>query len=368
MSGLIERHGESLPPSVREHPITLGEGSTPLLRLDRIRDARGLNFDLYCKFEGANPTGSFKDRGIVSAIAHAKSNGKGTVICASTGNTSASAAAYSGLAGMRCVVLMPEGKVASGKVAQAVMHDAEMLQVRGNFDDAMELVKEIGGRAPIEIVNSTNPMRLQGQKTLALEVIDELGRAPDYHALPVGNAGNITAHWIGYSEARGKATAACSHCGGEGCPFLGKKRAERAPRLVGYQAEGAAPFVAGAFVAEPETVASAIRIGQPQSWDAALLASRESGGWFAAVSDAEILDAQALLASSEGVFCEPASAAPVAGVLNDAAAGKFEDGSAVVCTVTGHGLKDPSVADARMRRRTIDASIDALEEALGERQ
>lgn len=367
MSGLVAHHWKMLPDDARTGEVTLGEGSTPLLRLDNIARSQGLRFDLHCKFEGCNPTGSFKDRGMAVAISCARARGVGTVACASTGNTSASAAAYAGLAGMRCVVLVPEGRVAAGKVAQAVMHGAEIVQVRGSFDDAMRLVTGLAGEMPVEIVNSTNPMRLQGQKTVAFEVIEGLGRPPDYHALPVGNAGNITAHWIGYSEANGQATEACTLCKGGACAFKTGAATGARPRMVGYQAKGAAPFLRGGPVDDPETVATAIRIGRPQSWEYAWVASRESGGWFGELDDGDILSAQRLLAAEEGVFCEPASAAPVAGVLADAKEGRFEDGSCVVCTVTGHGLKDPSVAERHIRTTTIDPTPEALADAVGER-
>lgn len=366
MGGLIDRHRDALPGEARSGAVTLGEGGTPLLRLDNIAREQGLEFELHCKFEGCNPTGSFKDRGMAVAVSAARARGVATVACASTGNTSASAAAYAGLAGMRCVVLMPEGRVAAGKVAQAVMHGADIVQVRGNFDDAMRLVGGLAEQGRVEVVNSTNPMRLQGQKTVAFEVIDGLGRAPDYHALPVGNAGNITAHWIGYSEAAGQSTKACTLCQGAECPLKPKPTAQARPRMVGYQAKGAAPFLRGGFVDEPETVATAIRIGRPQSWDRAWAASRESGGWFGELDDAGILAAQRMLAEREGVFCEPASAAAVAGVLADAKAGRFEKGSCVVCTLTGHGLKDPSVAERHIRSTTIDPTPDALAQAIGE--
>ncbi len=367
MNGLIGRHEAVLPESVRAHRITLGEGSTPLVRLDNIMRSHGLAFDLYCKFEGCNPTGSFKDRGMVTAIAHAVSQDSKAVVCASTGNTSASAAAYSAKADMKCLVLMPEGKVASGKISQAVMHGAFIVEVEGNFDDAMRLVAELGREMPIEIVNSTNPMRLQGQKTLAFEVIDDLGRAPDYHALPVGNAGNISAHWIGYSEAAGTSTAACTLCNGKNCRFkTSRPAAQSRPTLLGYQAERASPFVKGEFEPNPETVASAIRIGRPQSWQQAKTACSESGGRFSAVSDSEILKAQRILASTEGIFCEPASAASIAGVLADANAGRFEKGATVVCTVTGHGLKDPSVAEAHLKTTTVRPDLAELRKVIEE--
>ena len=364
MRGLVERHRSRLPSTVHEGAITLGEGATPLRPLENIVRRYGLGFDLYCKFEGTNPTGSFKDRGMAAAISHARARKCKAVVCASTGNTSASAAAYSAAAGIQCLVLMPEGKVAAGKVAQAIMHNAQLLEVRGSFDDAMELVKGLGEEMPIEIVNSTNPIRLQGQKTIAFEVIEQLGRPPDFHALPVGNAGNITAHWIGYCEASGTATKACSLCRGEDCAFAAGGAQTSRPHMVGYQAAGSAPFIEGGPVERPETVATAIRIGNPQSWHGARTAVADSDGWFAAVDDERILEAQFLLASTEGIFCEPASAAPIAGVLADAKDGRFPSGTTVVCTVTGHGLKDPSVAGARMRSRKIEPDLDELKNAI----
>lgn len=301
------------------------------------------------------------------AVTRAAELGARAVICASTGNTSAAAAAYAAAAGMQAFVLIPEGKIARGKLAQAVMHGAEILQIRGNFDDGMQLVKEVAEQLPVTIVNSVNPYRLQGQKTAAFEIIEALGRAPDYHCLPVGNAGNITAHWIGYSEAVECDTGACAFCGDQGCKLPGPAMAEQRPVMVGYQSTGAAPFLRGEPVRNPDTVATAIRIGNPQSWDAAHAVQRESGGWFDELTDAEILGAQRRLAAEEGVFCEPASAASVAGVLRDIERGRLPTGSTVVCTLTGHGLKDPDVAADRVdsASRVIDATLGAVEQALG---
>ncbi|MGI9337223.1 MAG: threonine synthase [Gammaproteobacteria bacterium] len=340
--GIIAAHRAHLPLPPDAPPLSLGEGNTPLLPL-RLGDKFGLR--LFAKNEGANPTGSFKDRGMVVATSAAMTKGARVLLCASTGNTSASAAAYAARAKMVCAVLLPAGKVAAGKIAQAAAFGAKMIAVSGNFDDAMRAVccyENSGGE--VAVVNSTNPMRLQGQKTAAFEVCKQLGAPPDYHALPVGNAGNITAHWIGYAEYTGRGFCQCSHCGGK-CPFIADDKTENktnnAPVMLGYQAAGAAPFLRGAPVAEPKTRATAIQIGNPQSFVAAKAAVKESGGWFGELEDEEILAMQKTLAREEGIFCEPASAASVAGVLKDAAAGKFADGARIVCTLTGNGLKDP---------------------------
>ena len=285
--------------------ISLGEGNTPLIKLNNIPDLRDKNVDLYVKYEGLNPTGSFKDRGMTMAVTKAVEDGAKAIICASTGNTSAAAAAYAARAGITAFVLIPDGKIAQGKLAQAMMEGAVVLQVKGNFDDGMRLVKEVANEAPVTIVNSINPYRLQGQKTAAFEIVEELGRAPDFHCLPVGNAGNITAHWIGYSEyacAKGEqATAACAHCNGV-CPYAGGSIVTTRPKMVGYQASGSAPFMRGEMVDNPETVATAIRIGHPQSWDYAWKVREESDGWFDECDDVEILAAQKLLAEKEGIF------------------------------------------------------------------
>jgi threonine synthase len=339
-TGIVETWREWLPLAQAARPISLGEGATPLIRLDNLVRATGVDAQLYVKFEGANPTGSFKDRGMTVAVTQAVYEGSRAILCASTGNTSASAAAYAARAGIRAFVLIPQGKIALGKLAQALIHGATVVQIRGNFDDGMRLVKALSATAPLTLVNSINPYRLQGQKTAAFEIVQALGRAPDYHCLPVGNAGNITAHWIGYSECAGLSTAACAHCAGD-CPYLVRADTRSRPRLVGYQAAGSAPFLRGAPVAAPETVATAIRIGNPQSWTAAWKVHEESGGWFDELSDEEILAAQRLLAEREGVFCEPASAASVGGALRDLRRGTIPAGSTVVCTLTGHGLKDP---------------------------
>ncbi len=370
--GLIDRYRALLPIGADTVPVSLGEGNTPLIRLKNIPRDLGCEVALYVKFEGLNPTGSFKDRGMTVAVTRAMEEGSRAIICASTGNTSASAAAYAARAGVTAFVLIPDGKIAMGKLAQAMMHGAVVLQIKGNFDDGMRLVKQVASEAPVTIVNSINPYRLQGQKTIAFEVVDELGRAPDYHCLPVGNAGNITAHWIGYSEycsASGTVTTeACGFCGGE-CRFLGQPRIAARPRMLGYQASGAAPFLRGEMVDQPETVATAIRIGHPQSWAQAWTVHRESGGWFREFSDAEILATQKMLSSREGIFCEPASATSVAGAIRDIREGRIADGSTVVCTVTGHGLKDPDIAIEQCRGaiRDIDADSDAVKRAILDR-
>ena len=307
------------------------------------------------------------------AVTKAKEEGSEMIICASTGNTSAAAAAYAARAGMRAFVVIPEGKIALGKLSQAMMHGALVLQIRGNFDAGMQIVQDVAASAPITLVNSVNPYRLQGQKTAAFEIIEALGEAPDYHALPVGNAGNITAHWMGYCEATDPRcepqevlTGACKFCAGQ-CPY-GHGKAGKRPKMLGFQAAGSAPFIVGDFVREPETIATAIRIGRPMSWEQAHQVEKESGGWFAGHSDAEILEAQRWLAQHEGVFCEPASATSVAGVVAAARAGKIEAGATVVCTLTGHGLKDPDTAIAQGGSVvTVDANLEAVQRAILER-
>ncbi|WP_290537869.1 MULTISPECIES: threonine synthase [Alcanivorax] len=348
-TGLINRYRDHLPVNDDTPIISLGEGNTPLIRLKNIPKMLGKDVDIYVKYEGLNPTGSFKDRGMTMAVTKAVEEGSNAIICASTGNTSAAAAAYAARAGITAFVLIPEGKIAMGKLAQAMMYGAVIMQIRGNFDQGMELVKQVAEKAPVTIVNSVNPYRLQGQKSAAFEIVEELGRAPDFHCLPVGNAGNISAHWMGYSEYK-KAGVVNS-----------------APKMVGYQAEGAAPFMRGGPVKEPETVATAIRIGNPQSWDKAWALQKESGGWFDELSDQEILAAQKLLAEKEGIFCEPASAASLGGAMRDIKAGKIPEGSTIVCTLTGNGLKDPDTAIAQCqdsRMVTIDADLDAVKGAI----
>ena len=318
--GLIEEYREFLPVSAATPVVTLLEGGTPLVHSVALSER--VDADVWLKFDGLNPTGSFKDRGMTMAISKAVEEGAKAVVCASTGNTSASAAAYAARAGLTCAVLIPDGYIALGKLAQALIHGARVLQIRGNFDQALEIVRELGERAPITVVNSINPHRIEGQKTAAFEIVDTLGDAPDVHCIPVGNAGNITAYWKGYLQYREAG------------------RATTLPRMMGFQAAGAAPLVLGHDVEEPETIATAIRIGRPASKYGALAASAESGGGIYAVTDAEILAAYRLLASAEGVFCEPASAASVAGLLKQG----VPSGSRVVCVLTGHGLKDPDTA------------------------
>jgi threonine synthase len=365
-TGLINRFRDRLPVGPTTPVITLNEGNTPLIELKNLPRKMGKDVRIFCKFEGLNPTGSFKDRGMTMAVSKAAEAGARAIICASTGNTSASAAAYAARAGMTCIVLIPEGKIALGKLSQAMMHGSVVIQIRGNFDDGMRLVQDVAKRLPLNIVNSINPYRLQGQKTIAFEVIEALGDAPDYHVLPVGNAGNISAHWMGYSEAVGHSTESCNHCNGN-CPYHFSKLASRRPIMVGYQASGSAPFMRGAMVDNPETVATAIRIGRPVSWNLAWAAKNESGGWFAECTDEEILHAQKLLAETEGIFCEPASAISIAGLMKDLDRGVIGEGATIVCTLTGHGLKDPDTAIAQSSRPTVvDATGPAIEAVIAQ--
>ena len=347
--GVIRRYREFLPVSEGTHAVTLNEGGTPLIETSGIVSDIGGDFRLFVKYEGLNPTASFKDRGMTLAVTKAAERGASIVVCASTGNTSASAAAYAAAAGMTCLVLIPEGKIAYGKMAQALIHGAQTIEVRGNFDDALEIVRRLGERDEIEVVNSINPFRIQGQKTAAFEVCDTLGDAPDMHFLPVGNAGNITAYWLGYNE------------------YLEAGRSRGLPRMMGWQAEGAAPIVRGAPVENPETIATAIRIGNPASWEHAVKAATESSGAIDMVSDDEILDAQRLLARSAGIFVEPASAAGFAGLLKCHTAGNIPKGSTVVVTVTGHGLKDPRVAveNSLAESTVVDADLDSVLAVIG---
>jgi threonine synthase len=322
--GLIEAYRSRLPVSDSTPVVTLQEGATPLLPAPEL--SRRTGCEVFLKVEGANPTGSFKDRGMTMAITKAVEEGSRAVICASTGNTSASAAAYAARAGLTCAVLVPQGKIAMGKLAQALVHGAQLLQVQGNFDDCLALASKLAIDYPVSLVNSVNQYRIEGQKTAAFEIVDVLGDAPDIHCLPVGNAGNITAYWQGYREYAADGTAT------------------HTPRMWGFQAAGSAPIVNGAVVENPSTIATAIRIGNPASWTKALDARDQSGGRIDAVTDRAILAAYRLLARSEAVFVEPASAASVAGLLQVAAAGELPAGSRVVCTVTGNGLKDPEWA------------------------
>jgi threonine synthase len=344
--GIIAQYGASLPVPDGVPVITLGEGGTPLLPAPVLSEMTGCS--VYLKVEGVNPTGSFKDRGMTVAVTLAAARGAHTVVCASTGNTSASAAAYAARGGLACAVLVPRGSVALGKMAQALAHGARLLQVDGNFDDCLEIVRKLAADYPMALVNSVNPERLQGQKTASFEVVDALGDAPDVHCLPVGNAGNIAAYWLGYQE------------------YLASGRATKTPRMLGFQAAGAAPIVLGQPVLEPTTVATAIRIGNPASWQLAEEARAESGGLIAAVTDEQILASYRLLAQREGVFGEPASAASVAGLLVASAAGQIAPGSSVVCTITGHGLKDPDTAVAGAPPpMTIGIDVAAAAGALG---
>jgi threonine synthase len=322
--GLIEAYRSRLPVSDTTPVVTLQEGATPLVPAQEL--SRRTGCDVYLKVEGANPTGSFKDRGMTMAITKAVEEGSQAVICASTGNTSASAAAYAARAGLVCAVLVPQGKIALGKLAQALVHGAKLLQVDGNFDDCLALASKLAIDYPVSLVNSVNQFRIEGQKTASFEIVDVLGDAPDIHCLPVGNAGNITAYWQGYREYADDGTAS------------------KRPRMWGFQAAGAAPIVTGQVVEHPQTIATAIRIGNPASWTKALAARDESGGFIDSVTDREILAAYRLLARTEAVFVEPASAASVAGLLKVAQAGGLEAGQRVVCTVTGNGLKDPEWA------------------------
>lgn len=347
-TGLIDKYRDRLPVHDDTRIISLGEGNTPLIRLHNIPNLLKKEVDIYVKFEGLNPTGSFKDRGMTMAVTKAVEAGSKAIICASTGNTSASAAAYAARAGITAFVLIPDGKIAQGKLAQAMMHGSIVIQIKGNFDEGMALVKLVGEQAPVTIVNSINPFRLQGQKTAAFEIVEELGAAPDFHCLPVGNAGNITAHWIGYTE------------------FHSQGICNNLPKMCGYQAAGSAPFIKGAMVDNPETIATAIRIGHPQSWEKAWQVQKDSQGWFDACSDEEILAAQKLLSEKEGVFCEPASATSLAGAMRDIKNGKIPEGSKIVCTLTGHGLKDPDTAIKQSTSPvlTIPAELDAVKRAI----
>lgn len=346
-TGLINMYRDRMPFAKDWEPVTLNEGGTPLLRANYLSKLTGC--EVYLKIEGANPTGSFKDRGMTVAVTDAYHKGQKVLMCASTGNTSASAAAYAARAGLKSAVLIPEGKIAQGKLAQAVMHGAQIIQVRGNFDDCLELVRKTTTEFPeIALVNSVNPMRIEGQKTAAFEIVDCLGDAPDVHFLPVGNAGNITAYWKGYSE------------------YAEDGVSTQRPVMKGVQAAGAAPLVKGEPVLEPETIATAIRIGNPASWQQAVAAKEESGGDFRAQTDEQILEAYRTIAGCEGIFVEPASASSVAGLLDAHANGELTAGQRIVCTVTGHGLKDPTTALSQMPEPTVtDVDPHAVADKLG---
>jgi len=341
--GVIERYRAFLPVTDRTPVVTLNEGNTPLIRAERLQAALGLTAEVYLKCEGSNPTGSFKDRGMTLAISKAVEEGAKAVICASTGNTSASASAYAARAGLRAFVLIPEGKIALGKLSQAMIHGAQVLQIEGNFDQALHIVRQLSSDQGIVLVNSLNPYRIEGQKSAAFEVCDRLGRSPDFHFIPVGNAGNITAYWKGYQE------------------YFREGRIKALPKMMGWQAEGAAPIVHGKVIERPETVASAIRIGNPASWRGAVAAAQESGGRIDMVSDGEIIDAYRLLAHTEGIFCELASAASVAGLIKFCRSNRCPQDTVVVCVLTGHGLKDP---DAAIRLSPGPVTVKADPEAV----
>lgn len=344
--GVIEEYRDRLPVSAKTPVVSLGEGGTPLIYACYLSELLGN--DVWLKFEGTNPTGSFKDRGMTMAISKAAEDGATAVICASTGNTSASAAAYATKAGMICAVLIPAGKIATGKLAQAVIHGAQILQVAGNFDDCLTLARDLSENYPVALVNSVNPYRIEGQKTAAFEVVDMLGFAPDIHALPVGNAGNITAYWKGYNEYRKDGIS------------------NSLPQMYGFQAAGSAPLVKGKPVLKPETIATAIRIGNPASWDQAIEARDKSGGVIDSVTDKEILAAYALVAGKEGVFVEPSSAAGIAGLIKYKKAGKLPKGKKIVITVTGHGLKDISWALEKFAKpKIVKVNAAAAAKALG---
>jgi len=339
--GVISQYKDYLPVTDKTPIISLKEGNTPLFKSRSISEMVGA--DVYFKFEGMNPTGSFKDRGMVMAVAKALEDDARAVMCASTGNTSASAAAYAALCGLKCSVVIPEGNIALGKLAQALIYGAQVISIRGSFDDALNIVRSITENHPITLVNSINPYRIEGQKTAAFEICDVLGEAPDFLAIPVGNAGNITSYWKGFNE------------------YYEARQVGKKPKMLGFQAAGAAPIVRGHIVENPQTVATAIRIGNPASWEGAVRASRESGGVIDMVTDEEILEAYSLVARTEGIFAEPASAASVAGILKFAARGAFKKKDKIVCVLTGHGLKDP---DNAIKNVAEPVSVPAEEQAV----
>jgi len=347
-NGVIKKYKSYLPVTDKTPVITLKEGDTPLVDAEAIGKIAGDGLRVYLKYEGLNPTSSFKDRGMTLAVSKALEEGSKAIMCASTGNTSASAAAYAAKAGIKCIVLIPEGAIALGKLAQALIHGAQVIAVKGNFDDALSIVREITSKHPITLVNSLNPYRIEGQKTGAFEICDALGSPPDYHAIPVGNAGNITAYWKGYKE------------------YKEKGKISELPKMIGFQAAGSAPIVEGKVIKDPKTIATAIKIGNPASWKQAEAARDESGGLIEAVTDNEILDAYKLLASKVGIFVEPASAASVAGVLKKAKKKYFKKDSTVVCILTGHGLKDPDRAIASVKKpKVLPAKIDSVIKEIG---
>jgi len=346
--GIIERYQEYLPVSDKTPIISLNEGNTPLILSEALPKALGINLRVYYKFEGLNPTGSFKDRGMTMAVSKALEEGAKAIMCASTGNTSAAAAAYASRCGLDCYVLVPDGNIAQGKLLQAFRYGAKVLAIKGNFDEALEMVKVITNDFPIKLVNSINPFRIEGQKTASFEIVDDLGDAPDYHAIPVGNAGNITAYWRGYNEYH----------------KLGK--CETLPKMLGFQAAGSAPIVEGHPIAKPETIASAIRIGNPASWKSAEAARDESGGLIEAVTDEEIGWAYRFIAENDGVFAEPASAAAVAGVIKLAKRNYFRENASVVITLTGSGLKDPEYAlSFKDKMESVEADLDRVLGVIG---
>jgi threonine synthase len=346
--GVIHRYKKYLPVSERTPIITLKEGNTPLIYASYLSKLIGNRFEVYLKYEGANPTGSFKDRGMTLAISKACEEGSNAVMCASTGNTSASAAAYAAKAGIKCLVLIPRGAIALGKLSQALIHGAQVLAVDGNFDDALKLVREITDKYPITLVNSLNPYRIEGQKTASFEICDSLGDAPDFQVMPVGNAGNITAYWKGYKEYKSEA------------------KSKILPKMLGFQAEGAAPIVRGHLIKNPKTIATAIRIGNPASWKQAEAARDESGGLIDTVSDKQIIEAYKLLAAREGIFVEPASAASVAGLLKLAKKNYFKKRTRIVCILTGHGLKDPDrVIKTVKEPKVVKADLKAVLKEIG---
>ena len=372
-NGLLPEYRDRLPLEIQDVPVTLFEGNTPLVRATALEElvaqagqSAGVDSsgtEIYLKFDGANPTGSFKDRGMTMAITKVKASGTKMVACASTGNTSASAAAYSVAAGLGCAVILPAGKIALGKLAQAVMHGARLVAVDGNFDDCLNITRALTEEYPVALVNSIYPYRLQGQKTAAFEICDALGDAPDIHVLPVGNAGNISAYWMGYNEYFGQKVASSI----EDSALRLKPQTTKVPRMWGIQAAGAAPFVAGHPIANPETVATAIRIGNPASWEYATAARDDSHGLITAVPDSELMDAQALIAAKVGLFCEPASAASVAGLLSLAAQGQVPAKSKIVCTLTGNGLKDTATAmeGKDVQPTVIEPTLEAAVRELG---
>ncbi|MBN1898683.1 MAG: threonine synthase [Spirochaetes bacterium] len=340
--GVIESYKEYLPVTDKTPIISLNEGNTPLIELRTIPRKLGIDLKIYIKHEGLNPTASFKDRGMTVAISKAVEEGSKAVMCASTGNTSASAAAYAARAGLKAIVIIPKNAIALGKLVQALIHNAMVFALKGNFDDALEIVQKITSEYPVTLVNSINPYRLEGQKTAAFEICDSLGSAPDYHCIPVGNAGNITSYWMGYTQ------------------YYEKKKINKKPRMMGFQAKGAAPIVHDRVIKDPQTVATAIKIGNPARWKDAVKALKESGGYINIVSDEEILNTYTLLAREEGIFVEPASATSLAGLIKYYPEGIFEKGKTVVCTCTGHGLKDPDMAIKSSKTPIVVKKIDEI--------